>query len=219
VTSCIVDSAAIYIMVVKIRNTICPPQPQLSLHRRAALSSESNGTRSYIAERTQSAVYIVRCLWSIYSQVAEVKKNLIFRIVGRFDSALSWAFSWICQVYFFYSCAGKASETYRRGDIQRRINNRYLMCRLSLQVFYLWRHVLATAPPFILWWSNLEILFGPLHRGSPFIGELRCQAIQTKHGPYIEERTQKAVYIVRCLWVRIGRRYMSMVMLRKLNKF
>jgi hypothetical protein len=40
-----------------------PPQPQLSLHRRAALSSDSNGTRSYIAERTQSAVYIVRCLW------------------------------------------------------------------------------------------------------------------------------------------------------------
>jgi hypothetical protein len=40
-----VDSAAIYI------------------HRRAALSSYSNGTRSYIAERTQSAVYIVKCLW------------------------------------------------------------------------------------------------------------------------------------------------------------
>jgi hypothetical protein len=68
VTSCIVDSAAIYIMVVKFRNTICPPPPQLSFHRRAALSSDSNGTRSYIAERTQSAVYIVRCLWvtSIY---------------------------------------------------------------------------------------------------------------------------------------------------------
>jgi hypothetical protein len=64
-TACIVDSAAIYIMVVKFRNTICPPQPQLSLHRRAALSSYSNGTRSYIAERTQSAVYIVRCLWQI----------------------------------------------------------------------------------------------------------------------------------------------------------
>jgi hypothetical protein len=66
VTSCIVDSAAIYIMVVKFRNTICPPHPQLSLHRRAALSSNSNGTRSYIAERTQSAVYIVRCLWHYY---------------------------------------------------------------------------------------------------------------------------------------------------------
>jgi hypothetical protein len=42
----IVDSAAIYIMVAKFRNTICPPPPQLSLHRRAALSSNSNGTRS-----------------------------------------------------------------------------------------------------------------------------------------------------------------------------
>jgi hypothetical protein len=27
------------------------------------------------------------------------------------------------------------------------------------------------------------------------IGELRCQAIQIEHGPYIAERTQKAVYI------------------------
>jgi hypothetical protein len=36
VTSCIVDSAAIYIMVVKFRNTICPPPLQLSLSRRAA---------------------------------------------------------------------------------------------------------------------------------------------------------------------------------------
>jgi hypothetical protein len=79
--------------------------------------------------------------------------------------------------------------------------HRYLMTRLSLQVVYLWRHVSSTAPPFILWWSNLEILFGPLHRSSPFIGELRCQAIQMEHGPYIAERTQNAVYIVRCLWV------------------
>jgi hypothetical protein len=30
---------------------------------------------------------------------------------------------------------------------------------------------------------------------SPFIGELRWQAIQTEHVPYIEERTQKAVYL------------------------
>jgi hypothetical protein len=77
--------------------------------------------------------------------------------------------------------------------------HRYLMSRLSVQVFYLWRHVSLTAPPFILWWSNLEILFGPLHCSSPFLGELCCQAIQTEHGPYIAERTQKAVYIVRCL--------------------
>jgi hypothetical protein len=65
VTSCIVDSAAIYIMVVKFRNTtVFPP-----LHR----SSSSIGGLRYlaiqkeqgphIAERTQKAVYIVRCLW------------------------------------------------------------------------------------------------------------------------------------------------------------
>jgi hypothetical protein len=59
VTSCISDSAAIYIMVVKFRNTICPPPHQLSLHRRAALSSNSNG----IAKRALKAVYIVKCLW------------------------------------------------------------------------------------------------------------------------------------------------------------
>jgi hypothetical protein len=80
------------------------------------------------------------------------------------------------------------------------LHHRYLMSRLSLQVFYLWRHVLFTAPPFILWKWNLETLFAPLHRSSPFIGGLHCQAIQTEHGPYIAERTQKAVYNVRCFW-------------------
>jgi hypothetical protein len=44
------------------------------------------------------------------------------------------------------------------------------------------------------------MLYGYLHRSSPFIGELRCQAIQMEQGPYMAERTQKAVYIVRCLW-------------------
>jgi hypothetical protein len=54
-----------YIMVVKFWNTICPPPRQFFFHWRAALSSNSNGTRPYIAERTQNAVYIhiVRCLW------------------------------------------------------------------------------------------------------------------------------------------------------------
>jgi hypothetical protein len=67
--SCIVDSAAIYIIVGKFRNTNWPPSPQLSLHGKAALSSNSNGTRSYIAERTQSIVYIVRCLWVEYIDI------------------------------------------------------------------------------------------------------------------------------------------------------
>jgi hypothetical protein len=80
------------------------------------------------------------------------------------------------------------------------LNHRYLISRLSLQVFYLWRHVLSTAPLLTLWWWNFEILLGPLHRSFPSIGELRCQAIQTEHSPYIAERSRKAVYIVRCLW-------------------
>jgi hypothetical protein len=77
--------------------------------------------------------------------------------------------------------------------------HRYLISRLRLQVFYLWRHVLLTVPPFILWWSNLEILFVPLHRSCYFIGGLRCQAIQTEHSLYVAERTWKAVYNMRCL--------------------
>jgi hypothetical protein len=45
-------------MVVKFRNTICPPPPQLSLHRRAALSSNSNGTRSvYSRENPKCSLY------------------------------------------------------------------------------------------------------------------------------------------------------------------
>jgi hypothetical protein len=58
VTSLFVDSAAIYIMVVKFRNTICPPPPQPSLHRRAALSSNSKGTRSvYSRKNPKSSLY------------------------------------------------------------------------------------------------------------------------------------------------------------------
>jgi hypothetical protein len=60
-------------------------------------------------------------------------------------------------------------------------HHRYLIPRLSLKVVYLWRHVSSTAPPFILWWWNLETLFAPLNCSSPFIGELRCQAIQMVH--------------------------------------
>jgi hypothetical protein len=58
VTSCIVDSVAIYILVVKFRNTICPPPPQLSLHTRAALSSNSNGKWSvYNRKNSKSSLY------------------------------------------------------------------------------------------------------------------------------------------------------------------
>jgi hypothetical protein len=43
----------------------------------------------------------------------------------------------------------------------------------------------------------------PPHCSSPFIRELRCQAIQMEHGPYIAERTQKAVYIKICLCMHV----------------
>jgi hypothetical protein len=46
VISCIIDSALLYIMVARHRNTIWPPPLQLSIHRRAALLTNSNGTQS-----------------------------------------------------------------------------------------------------------------------------------------------------------------------------
>jgi hypothetical protein len=44
--------------------SIWPPPPQLFLHRKAALSSNSNGTRSIYSRENPKAVYIVRCLWA-----------------------------------------------------------------------------------------------------------------------------------------------------------
>jgi hypothetical protein len=78
--------------------------------------------------------------------------------------------------------------------------HRYLISRLPLQGFYLWRHVLSTAPPFILWWSNLEILFVPLHRSFCFIRRLRWQPIQKEHSRYSRQNTNISLYTVRCLW-------------------
>jgi hypothetical protein len=74
--------------------------------------------------------------------------------------------------------------------------HRYLIPRLSLKVVYLWRHVSSAAPPFILWWWNLEILLGLLNRSSPFIGELRCQAIQIEHAliQYSSENPKRSLY-------------------------
>jgi hypothetical protein len=90
-------SAAIYIMVVQFRNTICPPPPQLSLHTRAALSSNSNGTRSvYNRKNPKSSLYcemsicwepnffitVFFCMWKRLSHkyfnptVCKKKKNI-----------------------------------------------------------------------------------------------------------------------------------------------
>jgi hypothetical protein len=65
VTSCIVDSAVIDIMVVEFRNIICLPPPQLSLHRRAALSCNSNGTRSVYSRKNPKSS--IRILWYVYA--------------------------------------------------------------------------------------------------------------------------------------------------------
>jgi hypothetical protein len=82
VTSGIGDSAAIYIIVVKFRNTICPPPPQLSPFI-GELRCQDIQTEDglYIAERTQKAVFIVRCLWMKHRNTCDA--------LGKQDYALS----------------------------------------------------------------------------------------------------------------------------------
>jgi hypothetical protein len=51
--------------------------------------------------------------------------------------------------------------------------------------FYLWFHIQKTAPSFILWWPETEILFDPLRHSSPFIGLQRFKPIQMGHSLHI----------------------------------
>jgi hypothetical protein len=76
----------------------------------------------------------------------------------------------------------------------RAIYNRYLMSRFTLQGFYLWRHVLSTATPLILWWLNLEIIFIPLHRSC---GAALSTNLKRTHSLYcyLAERTLKAANV------------------------
>jgi hypothetical protein len=95
VTSCIVDSAAIYIMAVKFRTTICPPPLQLSLHRRAALSSKSNETRVRIWQKElKKESIIVRCL--LHEQLSIPKNHtldfLAHAVLGYLLSCLGRGF-------------------------------------------------------------------------------------------------------------------------------
>jgi hypothetical protein len=79
--------------------------------------------------------------------------------------------------------------------------HRYLMSRLSLQVFYLWRHVLSRAQPFILWWWNLEIIFALFNRNSPFIGAALSSNSNGTRSVYSRKNPKSSLqYIVRCLW-------------------
>jgi hypothetical protein len=72
---------------------------------------------------------------------------------------------------------------------------------LPLHCFYLWRHVLSTAPPFMLWWGKFEILFDPLTHSSSFIGGQRWQPIQMGHSLHIRGRIGGGLYNLQtCLW-------------------
>jgi hypothetical protein len=96
VTSCIVDSAAIYIMVVKFVITICPPLPQLSLHRRAALSSNSNGTRSVSSRKNPKS--------SLYCEMSMLSNDMQrhFSLYGR-----QWKYQLQAPCHY--------SESFKRG--------------------------------------------------------------------------------------------------------
>jgi hypothetical protein len=79
--------------------------------------------------------------------------------------------------------------------------HRYLIPRLSLKVVNLCRHVSSTAPPFILWWWNLETLFAPLLPQLSLHRRAALSSYSNGTRSYLAERTQSAVYIVRYLWV------------------
>jgi hypothetical protein len=102
VTSCIGDTAAVYITVVKFRNTICPPPPQLSLHWRAALSSNSNGTLSvYSRKNPKSLLYCEMSMLSPHTDISHyidcfsglfrLYIQTVFRCwIGWHSAALLW---------------------------------------------------------------------------------------------------------------------------------
>jgi hypothetical protein len=64
VISCSIDSALLYIMVAGNRNAIWPPPPQLSHHRRAALSTIQMGHSLHIRERARrgAVLKLLSCL-------------------------------------------------------------------------------------------------------------------------------------------------------------
>jgi hypothetical protein len=116
VTSCIVDSAAIYFMVAKFRNTICPLPPQYLLHRKAALSTNSKGEQSEYSRRPRKVVYYVRCLWleitcknfsNIYCTVITTKYARLrttWKASINLQNIWSWFYEWMFlenQFHFF----------------------------------------------------------------------------------------------------------------------
>jgi hypothetical protein len=74
----------IYIMVVKFKNTIWPPPPQLSLHRRAALSSISNVTGSLESrENPKRSLYCEMSVLCTYECGSTRKRGMSPRKVDK----------------------------------------------------------------------------------------------------------------------------------------
>jgi hypothetical protein len=77
VTSCIVDNAAIYTMVAKFINTICPPPPQFYFIGGLRCLPIQKEQSRYIADRTRKVVYIrirnVRQIDTVYCGFLEFR--------------------------------------------------------------------------------------------------------------------------------------------------
>jgi hypothetical protein len=103
----------------------------------------------------QSIVHIGRKLHSYIIQTVAVCVEALHHMLAQVEHSL--------RTQFIYDPYGST----RQGNQGLGAAHRYLIPRLSLKAVYLWRHVSSTAPQFILWWWNLEILFAPLNRALP----------------------------------------------------
>jgi hypothetical protein len=110
-----------------------------------------------------------------------------------FDFLNLFCFNYPELIFIFYKKGFLNSHAVRsRVKFTRlRYDHRYLMSRLSLQVFYLWRImycIVDSAAIYIMVVIFRNNICSPSHRSSPFLGGLRCQSIQTEHSPYTYSR-------------------------------
>jgi hypothetical protein len=168
----IVDRAAIYIMVVKFWNTICTPPPQLSHHRRAALSSNSNGTRSVYSieiRLNRKETYILADIHGMdhfYTKLAPPPYNKPRRCVSKIHTPMVMV--WFGNVLIFNKVEFPTVLIYVTSE--------------KIRKKAWWQHRRARCP----WLGRLLIVLAHFLLIVWFLW-------------YIAERTQKAVYIVRCL--------------------
>jgi hypothetical protein len=80
-------------------------------------------------------------------------------------------------------------------------SHRYLMSRLSLQVFYLWRHVLSTQRRHLYYGGQIyKYYLPPSTAVLPSYTRAALSSNSNGTRSVYNRKTQKAVYIVICLW-------------------